>query len=96
MSYPSKIEGMVSGHYAEYEDEVTLAHQLYEFLNNSHPSMPYGYPLSVYHPRYRHQFPHASHFSKQLGGKLSNGVPKVLCAEIVGGYLLGVYNPRVR
>jgi hypothetical protein len=96
MSYPSKIEGMVSGHYAEYEDEVTLAQQLHEFLKNSHPSMPFGYPLSVYHPRLPRKSPHARHFSKRLGGKLSNGVPKVLCAEIVGGYLLGVYNPRVR
>ena len=96
MSYRSKIEGMVSGHYAEYEDEFTLAQQVREFLKNSHPSMPFGYPLSVYHPRLSQKFPHAGHYSKHLVGKLSNGVPKVLCAEIVGGYLLGIYNPKSR
>ena len=96
MSYRSKIEGMVSGHYAEYEDEATLAQQLHEFQKNLHPAMPFGYPLSVYHPRLPRKLPHAGRFSKHPGGKLSNGVPKVLSAEIVGGYLLGIYNPKSR
>jgi hypothetical protein len=93
MSYASKIDEMIGERIAEYEHEQSLKRQLEAYLAANTVPMCQGYPCAVYHPKsvkYEHEI-------KQLivnpGGKLSNGVPKVLSADLVGGYPLGVYNP---
>ena len=87
---------MVAEHYAEYQDELSLGRKLHECLAHNRPYLPNGYPLVVYHPRVLRMSPHTTpHTSKPTSGILSNGVPKVLSGELIEGYLLGVYNPRV-
>lgn len=87
---------MVSGHFAEYQDELYLGHKLHDVLHTSHSAMPYGYPSSVYHPKSLYKAPKSTRFVFKPGGILSNGVPKVLSGELIEGYLLGIYNPRVQ
>jgi hypothetical protein len=55
--------------------------------------MPYGYPIAVYCPRHICQSPTVKRFIARTGGKLSNGVPKVLGMDLVNQYILGLYNP---
>ncbi len=50
MSYATKIDEMVGKHVAEFQAELTLAKQLSSL--QSRPSLPYGYPVRVYHPRH--------------------------------------------
>jgi hypothetical protein len=96
MSYQRKFEGMVGGHYAEYQDEFSLAKQLKACLKGSRPPMPNGYPKAVYHPKHLHRIPQTALELAEMGGLLSNGVPKILSSELVDGYPLGLYNPLVR
>ncbi|WP_216641089.1 hypothetical protein [Solemya velesiana gill symbiont] len=56
--------------------------------------MPYGYPLAVYRPLNVCQVPQVRKFVAETGGRLSNGVPKVLRHEIIDGNLLGIYNRK--
>jgi hypothetical protein len=96
MSYQNTMDKLVADHYAEYQDELTLGRKLHECLEHNRPYMPNGYPLVVYHPRVRRDSPQTTRYaSKPTSGILSNGVPKVLSGELIEGYLLGVYNPRV-
>ena len=96
MTYQTKFEVMVGGHYAEYQDEFTLARQLKDCMKDSRPPMPNGYPKTVYHPKHFHHIPRTSHPAGHMEGMLSNGVPKILSGELVGGYPLGLYNPIVQ
>jgi hypothetical protein len=80
-----------SDYVAEFQTELTLAKKMGDILDNT-PRMPYGYPLQVYRPMHFCQMPKVKQFIAKTGGKLSNGVPKVLSGEVVGGYLLGIYN----
>lgn len=83
---------MVGTHVAEFQAELSLARKLqgHEYV----PAMPYGYPLAVYRPMHLCRIPQVKQFIAQTGGKLSNGVPKVLRHELVEGYILGIYNPQ--
>jgi hypothetical protein len=91
VSYQARIEEMVGNYVAEFQTELTLAKKMGDILDNT-PRMPYGYPLQVYRPMHFCQMPKVKQFIAKTGGKLSNGVPKVLSGEVVGGYLLGIYN----
>ena len=93
MSYQKKIDEMVGTHVAEFQAELSLAKKLEG--HDYRPAMPYGYPLAVYRPMHICKTPQVKHFIARTGGKLSNGVPKVLRHELVGGYILGIYNPQV-
>ncbi|MET0103669.1 MAG: hypothetical protein ABW072_00810 [Sedimenticola sp.] len=92
MSYQKKLEEMVGEHVARFQAELSSAKALEGCTDT--PPMPYGYPLSVYRPLHVCQIPQVRKFVAQTGGVLSNGVPKVLRHEFVGGNLLGVYNRR--
>lgn len=96
MSYQSKMNGMVSSHFADYQDELFLGRKLHDLLYTARSSMPYGYPSSVYHPKTIYKKPKFTRFVFKPGGILSNGVPKVLSGELIDGYLLGIYNPRIQ
>jgi len=91
MSYQKRIDDMVGKHVAEYELERALARKLKGVGNNT--PMPYGYPTAVYHPMHFCKLAQVKRFITKTGGTLSNGVPRVLRSEQVGGYILGVYNP---
>ena len=95
MSYESKLDKLIGERIAEYEDEQLLKRKLTSCLEHGADSMCSGYPRSLYHPKLLQHAPEATHFRFQPGGKLSNGVPKVLSGDMVEGYPLGVYNPRV-
>lgn len=95
MSYESKLERLIRERIAEYEDERLLKRKMKACLDNSVVPMCLGYPCSVYHPSSLHHTPETTDFIFKPGGKLSNGVPKVLSGDLVGGYPLGVYNPKV-
>lgn len=92
MSYESKLDKLIGERIAEYEDEQLLKRKLESFLEDCPVAMCAGYPSSIYHPKSLHHSPKATHFIFQTGGTLSNGVPKVLSGDVVGGYPLGVYN----
>lgn len=94
MSYQNRIDRMIDGHFAEYQDGLLLGKQLHDCLHPRHLYMPYGYPASVYHPKF-FKTPKITCFVHKPQGILSNGVPKVLSGELIDGYLLGVYNPAV-
>ena len=91
--YRKKIDEMVGNHVAEFQQELTLAKNMRDTLSEL-PSMPYGYPRSVYRPMHFCRVPKISEFIAKTGGTLSNGVPRVISGEMVGGYMLGVYNPK--
>ena len=91
MSYQKKIDEMVGKHVAEFQLEISLAKQM-EGLKTT-PKMPYGYPIEVYRPKHICKVPHVKRFIARTGGTLSNGVPRILRAELVGQYILGIYNP---
>ena len=93
MSYESKLDQLIGERIAEYMDEQLLKRKLASCMEECGVSMCSGYPCSVYHPKSIHHVPEATHFVLHPGGSLSNGVPRVLSGDVVGGYPLGVYNP---
>ena len=84
---------MIGKHVAHFQDEMTLA-KLMDHYKQRTPSMPYGYPIAVYRPMHVCRSPEVKQFVARTGGRLSNGVPKVLGMEIVDQYALGAYNPE--
>ncbi len=95
MSYESKLDKLIGERIAEYEDEQLLKRKLESCLAQDAVSMCSGYPCAVYHPKSVHHAPQETHIIFQPGGMLSNGVPKVVSDDLVEGYPLGVYNPRL-
>ena len=93
MSYQRKIEEMVGKNATDFQDELSLAKTM-QRLTSEKPRMPFGYPTSVYYPKHFCKVPQVNLFITDTGGRWSNGVPKVIGAEIVDGYLLAVYNRR--
>jgi hypothetical protein len=93
MTYQTHIEEMVGKHVAEFQSELTLAHDM-KGITSDKPPMPYGYPVRVYHPMHFCTLPAVRHFIAKTGGKLSNGVPRAIASEFVDGNMLGVYNPH--
>jgi hypothetical protein len=91
MLYESKIDELVGQYVAEFQNELTLAKSLKS--DKVKHAFPYGYPLSVYRPRHICRIPRVKHFIAKTGGRLSNGVPRVLSMELVNDYVLGLYNP---
>ena len=92
MSYQKKIDEMVGKHVADFQMELTLARKMAG--SNNPPPMPYGYPIAVYRPLHVCKVPQVRRFIAHTGGKLSNGVPRILRTELVGEYILGIYNPH--
>lgn len=95
MSYESRLDQLIGERIAEYEDEQLLQRRLASYLG--HPAIPMclGYPCSVYHPKAISHQPEATSIIVHPEGVLSNGVPKILSGDMVGGYPLGVYNPQI-
>ena len=91
MSYESKIEELVGQYVAQFQYELTLAKSMTS--DKDMHAFPYGYPLSVYRPHHICRIPQVKHFIAKSGGRLSNGVPRVLSMELVNNYVLGLYNP---
>jgi hypothetical protein len=91
VSYQVRIEEMVGNHVAEFQAELSLAKKMGDLVDKN-PRMPYGYPIRVYRPLHFCQMPKTRQFIAKTGGRLTNGVPRVLREEVVGGYLLGIYN----
>lgn len=92
MSYETRVDEMVGKHVAEFQNEVTLAKLMSRYATKA-PAMPYGYPLAVYRPLHVCRSPEVKRFVARTGGKLTNGVPKIISMEIVNEYILGLYNP---
>ena len=94
MSYEKRIDEMVGQHLAEFQRELSLAKQLGSQLRNGEKvPMPYGYPIAVYRPTHICRLPQFKRFIARTGGKLSNGVPRVLGMQLDGQYIRGIYNP---
>lgn len=83
---------MVGKHIAHFQDELTIANLMEHYVPKTVP-MPYGYPIAVYRPMHVCRSPEVKEFVARTGGKLSNGVPKVIGMEVVNQYALGLYNP---
>ena len=92
MSYETRVDEMIGKYVAEFQDEVSLAKLMSHYVTDA-PRMPYGYPTGVYHPLHVCRSPQVKQFVARTGGRLSNGVPKVLGMEVVNEYALGLYNP---
>lgn len=95
MSYETRVDDMIGKHVAHFQNEMTLA-KLMAHCKKKTQSMPYGYPIAVYRPLHVCRSPEVRQFVTRTGGRLSNGVPKVLGMEIVKQYALGAYNPASR
>ena len=94
MSYETRIDEMVGKHVAGFQLELSLARQMNACARRSTtPDMPYGYPVAVYRPLHVCRVPEVKQFIRRTGGRLSNGVPRVLRMEFVGENILGIYNP---
>ena len=91
MSYASHIEGLVASQLVYYQAELMLAKMSEHRVRPVR--MPNGYPEGVYRPPHPCSTPRAEAFIAHTGGRLSNGVPRVLGMEVVHGYTLGAYNP---
>ncbi|MEO5342438.1 MAG: hypothetical protein H7842_03710 [Gammaproteobacteria bacterium SHHR-1] len=91
MSYQSQVEDLVGEHVARFQAELTLARQLLQ--GKVETPMPYGYPPRVYRPLHICRAPQFRAFIARSGGRLSNGVPRVLRDQWQGDSLLGIYNP---
>ncbi len=91
MSYESKIDELVGSYVAEFQTELRLAKSLERRADT--PSLPYGYPVGVYRPYHLCKIPQVKRFIAQTGGRVSNGVPRILRMELVNNYVLGLYNP---
>ena len=92
MSYQTRVDEMVGKHVAEFQDEMTLGKLMARYVEKT-PSMPYGYPIAVYCPLHTCKSPEIKHFVARTGGRMSNGVPKVISMDVVDQYILGLYNP---
>ncbi len=93
MSYETRVDDMIGKHMAHFQDEITLAKLMSQYQKKT-PAMPYGYPMGVYHPMHVCRSPEVKRFVAHTGGRLSNGVPKVIGMEMVNQYILGLYNPH--
>jgi hypothetical protein len=93
MSYTTRVDEMVGKHVKYFQDEITFAKQM-EAFPKTPPAMPYGYPIAVYRPLHTCHSPQVREFVARTGGKLSNGVPKVIGMDLVNEYALGLYNPE--
>jgi hypothetical protein len=93
MSYATRVDEMVGNHVAQFQQELSLARTMRDCLEKS-CSMPYGYPLRVWCPRYVCRSPQAKRFVPRVRGRLSNGIPPILSLRLSDGYVLGLYNPR--
>ena len=91
MTYNTKIEELVGKHVAEFQWELSVAKKLKH--PEPGPRLPYGYLTSAYHPTHLLDMPQVQHFIAHTGGRLSNGVPRVLSMELVDAYPLGAYSP---
>jgi len=91
MSYETKIEELVRHFYDEYQEELLLAIEIENYLNKT--AVIHDYPEQAYHPQNILK-PLQRRFIAKTGGRLSNHVPRVLSAKIIGDYPLGVYFPR--
>jgi hypothetical protein len=92
MSYATRVDEMVGEHVKHFQDEMTMAKLMEKYVPKTVP-MPYGYPIAVYYPRHVCRSPEVKKFVARTGGRLSNGVPRVIGMEIVNQYALGLYNP---
>lgn len=90
MRLQSRIDEMVGKHVAGYQLELLCAERMRGV--DTRPKLPCGYPPAVYHPRHLCSTPAATHYFAARGGHYSNGVPRVLGAELVDGYPLGAYH----
>jgi hypothetical protein len=93
MSYETRVEEMVGKHVATFQQELSAANGM-RGCTRKHCPMPYGYPLAVWCPRHVCLSPRVRPASFRGGGCLSNGVPPLLRLRLVGGYVLGLYNPE--
>ncbi len=93
MSYETRIDEMVGKHVKHFQDEMTVAKLMERYATKTR-AMPYGYPIEVYCPMHICRSPEVKEFVARTGGKLSNGVPKVIGMELVDQYILGLYNPQ--
>ncbi len=93
MSYEAKKDEMVGKYVAEFQEELSLARQMKAM--RSGPSMPYGYPVGLYHPYHSVMLPKKTRFVPHEHHKLSNDVPWVLGLDVVDENVVGVYNPKV-
>jgi hypothetical protein len=94
MTYENKVDELVSNFVAEFQRELITARNIETYLDNEIPKLLTGYPDAVYHPREKREPVISTQFIARTGGRLSNGVPRVLSAEIINDYPLGVYLPR--
>ena len=94
MSYETRADELIGKHVAQFQDEMTLAKLMGHYKKKKIPSMPYGYPIAVYRPLHVCRSPEVKQFVARTGGRLSNGVPKILGMEVVDQYALGAYNPE--
>ena len=92
MSYEIRVDEMIGKHLKHFQDEIALA-KVMEGYTSTPPAMPYGYLIAVYRPLHTCQSPTVTAFVAHTGGRLSNGVPRVLGLELVNQYALGLYNP---
>lgn len=93
MTYENTVDELVSNFVAEFQRELITARNIDTYLDNEIPKLINGYPDAVYHPEKKRELV-STQFIARTGGRLSNGVPRVLSAEIINGYPLGVYLPR--
>ena len=93
MTYENKVDELVSNYVAEFQRELITAKNIEHYLHDEMSELPAGYPSAVYQPKEKSN-PVVSKFIALTGGRLSNGVPRVLSAEIVNDYPLGVYLPK--
>ncbi|OOZ43261.1 hypothetical protein [Solemya velum gill symbiont] len=93
MAYENKVDDLVGNFVAEFQRELITARNIESYLDDEIPKLVAGYPDAVYHPKEQRE-PVKTQFIAQTAGRLSNGVPRVLSAEIINGYPLGVYFPR--
>ena len=100
MAYEKRVDELVGRHVSQFQLEYCLSRQM-KGLRGDHkvpPPMPYGYPIAVYRPMHichTRKAPEVHKVTDRSGGKLSNGVPRVLSMDFVGEYILGVYNPHL-
>ncbi len=92
MSYEIKKDEMIGKHVAEYQAELSLAKKLEGVVDQ--PRMPYGYPVTLYHPYHRVNRPRQVARQPHDHERLSNDVPWVLSMELVEDNVVGVYNPK--
>lgn len=93
MAYEKRIDELVGQHVGRFVAELSAARVLRGLAEKGKvPPMPYGYPIAVYRPTHICRMPAFKRFCPRCGGRLSNGVPRVLRTEWVDQYILGVYN----